>query len=96
MTDDACIEVISFHGFCCFFDDEPADSACDAGGDGRDWEGVCALYAVTELADTGDLDACDDDSAAIVGPSSPTPHCAWAFCITLLLSSRNMSESWSR
>jgi hypothetical protein len=49
------------------------------------------------------LDAYDEarelDEVCADNPSeaeSPTPHCAWAFCITLLLSSRNMRDSWSR
>ena len=50
-----------------------------------------------ELDDADEADDGDarDDGPAEFGSGSP-PHWAWAFCMTLLLSSRNMSESWSR
>lgn len=57
----------------------------------------------TEEAADAEVDALDEVEgleevcdALISEPDSPTPHCACAFCITLLLSSRNMRDSWSR
>lgn len=56
----------------------------------------------TEEAADAEVDALDeaeelDEACEVISePDSPTPHCACAFCITLLLSSRNMRDSWSR
>jgi hypothetical protein len=70
-----------------------ASGVCwDMGGDV--WGLEKPFIEVEAGGDAAD-DEDDDEGEASSGPS-PTPHCAWAFWMTLLLSSRNMRESWSR
>ena len=73
----------------------------DEGGEVEDvGVGTKTEFERDELAEAGGL--VEDEGPGAEGPeedepsAGSTPHWACAFCITLLLSSRNMRDSWSR
>src|SRR5690348_8190868 len=48
------------------------------------------------LVEDGGVDVGEEAADSPNSDNSATPHWACAFCMTLVLSSRNINESWSR
>jgi hypothetical protein len=54
--------------------------------------GICERL----LDEEGEVGVGDEPDDSPISEDSPTPHWACAFCMTLVLSSRNIKDSWSR